>query len=406
MDDVAVEQPTGIVTLLFTDIEGSTRLLSELGPERYRAALAEHRRVVRESCERHGGYEVDYEGDAFFVSFGDAAQAVAAAREARERWRPGRCACGWGCTRAAPARSAEGTRDRRPSRGANHERWPRRAGTALGGDARSRRDLPGCATGEHRVKDLTAPKWIFQLGGESFPPLKTTSNTNLPRPTSSSWAAAREVGEVARADREDARVVTLTGPGGSGKTRLAIESAVERSALQGGRFLGRARSLRDPGLVVPDGRPGPRCKGCSPSTSASKRAAPADRQHRAGDRGRTRPRRRSSRRVPIELVVTSRELLRVRGEQSSTVLPLAVRRRSSCSACVRASPRTTTSGEICRRLDDMPLAVELAAARTKALTPEQILGDSRGGSTSSRGAGTPTRASGRCARRSSGATTC
>ena len=78
-----VEQPSGTVTLVFTDIEGSTRLLQELGRERYQEALAEHRRVVREACARHGGYEVDYEGDSFFYAFQSAGDAVSAVAEAR-----------------------------------------------------------------------------------------------------------------------------------------------------------------------------------------------------------------------------------------------------------------------------------------------------------------------------------
>jgi class 3 adenylate cyclase len=77
-----VEQPTGTVTLVFTDIEGSTRLLSELGRDAYRDALADHRSVVRDAFERFGGYEVDYEGDAFFYAFGSATNAVRAVTEA------------------------------------------------------------------------------------------------------------------------------------------------------------------------------------------------------------------------------------------------------------------------------------------------------------------------------------
>jgi hypothetical protein len=76
-------QPSGTVTLVFTDIEGSTRLLHELGQEAYREALTEHRRVVREAFARHQGYEVDYEGDAFLYAFGSAADAVSAVSEAR-----------------------------------------------------------------------------------------------------------------------------------------------------------------------------------------------------------------------------------------------------------------------------------------------------------------------------------
>jgi len=78
-----VEQPSGTVTFLFSDIEGSTRLLHELGPEQYREALVEHRRVLREAFARHEGYEVDCEGDSFFVAFADASAAVSAALEAQ-----------------------------------------------------------------------------------------------------------------------------------------------------------------------------------------------------------------------------------------------------------------------------------------------------------------------------------
>ena len=78
----AVRQPSGTVTLVFTDIEGSTRLLEELGTDAYREALAAHRRIVREACARHSGYEVDYEGDAFFYAFQSAQQAVNAVSEA------------------------------------------------------------------------------------------------------------------------------------------------------------------------------------------------------------------------------------------------------------------------------------------------------------------------------------
>jgi class 3 adenylate cyclase len=77
-----VEQPSGTVTLVFTDIEGSTQLLSELGQEAYRQALAEHRRIVREAFGCYSGYEVDYEGDAFFYVFASAREAVSAVSEA------------------------------------------------------------------------------------------------------------------------------------------------------------------------------------------------------------------------------------------------------------------------------------------------------------------------------------
>ena len=213
-----MEQPTGIVTLLFTDIEGSTRLLSELGPERYRAALAEHRRVVREACGRYGGYEVDYEGDAFFVSFGDAGQAVAAACEAQRALATGPMRVRMGLHTGSPLV------DPPKYVGMDVHLAARIMSAGHGGQvllSKATRDRVETSElrdlGEHRVKDFDEPVWIFQLGGESFPPLKTISNTNLPRPASSFVGREREVAEVAARIREGARLVTLTGPAGRGR---------------------------------------------------------------------------------------------------------------------------------------------------------------------------------------------
>src|SRR5205823_6266909 len=105
--------------------------------------------------------------------------------------------------------------------------------------------------GEHRLKDFADPVWIFQLGQERFPPLKTISNTNLPRPASSFVGREREVEELVSLMRDDARLVTLTGPGGSGKTRLAIEAAAELvPEFRNGVFWVGLAPLRDPGLVT------------------------------------------------------------------------------------------------------------------------------------------------------------
>jgi hypothetical protein len=109
------ELPTGTVTFLFTDIEGSTKLLHELG-DAYADALAEHRRVLREAFARHGGVEVDTQGDAFFVAFVRVKDALAAAAEADRRSTAVRCAFEWDCTRVSLWRS---TRERsgEPSNG-------------------------------------------------------------------------------------------------------------------------------------------------------------------------------------------------------------------------------------------------------------------------------------------------
>ena len=364
-----------MVTLLFTDIEGSTRLLDELGAERYREALAEHRRVLREAFARHGGYEVDYEGDAFFVAFQEARSGVGAAGEAQTALADGpirvRMALHTGTPILDPPKYV----------GMDVHLAARIMSAGHGGQvllSKATRDLVEAGEvrdlGEHRVKDFDDPVWIFQLGGGAFPPLKTISNTNLPRPASSFVGREREVGEVVSRVREGARLVTLTGPGGSGKTRLAIEAAAELVAeLRGGVFWVGFAPLRDPALVLPaigqavGARDGPAAHigeremlllldnleqviEAAPDLAGLVEACPN-----------------------LRLLITSRELLRVRGEVEYDVMPLSdadavelFRRRSGL-------PASDAVRELCRRLDDMPLAVELAAARAKVLSPEQIL---------------------------------
>src|SRR5215211_8823332 len=95
------ELPSGTVTLLFTDIEGSTRLLHALGPDAYAEALAEHRRLLRQAFAQHGGIEVDTQGDAFFVAFPTAPGAAGAARAGHEALAAGRCGFASACTRAS-----------------------------------------------------------------------------------------------------------------------------------------------------------------------------------------------------------------------------------------------------------------------------------------------------------------
>src|SRR5438445_8840096 len=191
-----VEQPSGTVTLVFTDIEGSTRLLHELGQEGYREALAEQRRIVREAFAGRSGYEVDYEGDAFFYAFASAGDAVRAVEEAKLALASG------------PARIRVGIHTGEPGLDP-----PKYVGLDVHLAARvmsaghGRQVLFSAATaalirapmtelGEHRLKDFAEPVALFQLGSERFPPLKTISNTNLPRPASSFIGWGRELAEV------------------------------------------------------------------------------------------------------------------------------------------------------------------------------------------------------------------
>ena len=163
--------PSGTVTFLFTDIEGSTRLLREMGAHAYAEALAEHRRTLREAVKRHAGAEVDTQGDAFFVAFPTAEGALAAARQAVERLAAGPIRVRIGIHTGTPHLTDEGYV------GTDVHRAARIAAAGHGGQvlvsgataalvrAIELRDL-----GEHRLKDLSALEHIYQLGPADFPP--------------------------------------------------------------------------------------------------------------------------------------------------------------------------------------------------------------------------------------------
>jgi class 3 adenylate cyclase len=179
---VRPDLPSGTVTFLFTDVEGSTRLLHELGAEDYGAALLEHRLILREIFARHGGVEVDTQGDALFIAFPTGPGAVDAAREAQEALRSGPIHVRMGIHTGSPHLSEEGYVGQDVHKGA------RIAAVGYGGQvllSEEARDAAGVAAtdlGEHRLKDFDEAVSIFQLGSMRFPPLKTISNTNLPGP--------------------------------------------------------------------------------------------------------------------------------------------------------------------------------------------------------------------------------
>ena len=244
--------PTGTVTFLFTDVEGSTSLLRELGAEAYADALAEHRRVVREACAAGGGVEVDTQGDAFFVAFPSAPGAASAALAITQALAPGPISLRIGLHTGTPLVTDEGYV------GDDVHFAARVAASGHGGQvllSKSARELvEGLSVtdlGEHRLKDIEGAVAIHQLGEKTFPPLKTISNTNLPRPASSFIGRERERDEVVRELRDGARLLTLTGPGGSGKTRLALEAASELvPAYKAGVFWVGLAALREPSLVT------------------------------------------------------------------------------------------------------------------------------------------------------------
>lgn len=368
--------PTGTLTLLFTDVEGSTRLLKELGEEAYARALAEHRRRLREAFARHGGVEVDTQGDAFFYVFQSAPEALAAAAEAREALAGGPIRVRMGLHTGCPRLAEEGYV------GEDVHKASRIAAAAHGGQVVLSREtrallddaLPLTDLGEHRLKDFEAPVWLYQLGPERFPPLKTISNTNLPRPASSLVGRQREVAEVVNLLRE-ARLLTLTGPGGTGKTRLAIEAASELvPEFRNGVFWVGLAPLRDPALV-PEAIAhtlGSR-DGLAQFIGEREMLLLLDNFEQVVEAAPELPSLLEA--CPhLKILVTSRELLRVRGEVEYPVPPLAEAEAVELfCARSRVDPDPTVA-ELCRRLDHLPLAVELAAARSNLLSPAQILG--------------------------------
>jgi predicted ATPase/class 3 adenylate cyclase len=375
-DTVRRDLPSGTVTFLFTDVEGSTKLLHALGAETYAEKLAEHRRVVREACTAQAGVEVDTQGDAFFVAFPTAPAAVEAALAITEAFASGPITLRIGLHTGTPLLTEEGYV------GEDIHFAARVAASAHGGqvvlseatravvdDRHSLVEL-----GEHRLKDIAEPVAIYQLGEGAFPPLKTISNTNLPRPASSFVGRQREVQEVLARIEEGGRLVTLTGPGGSGKTRLALEAAATLvPEYKAGVFWVGLASLRDAALVS--------------ETIAQTLGAKDGLAEHIGEREllllldnleqviEAAPELSSLlQRCPnLTLLVTSRELLRVQGEIDYPVPPLAETEAVSLF-CERAQTKPSEEiAELCRRLDNLPLAVELAAARANALSPAQIL---------------------------------
>jgi predicted ATPase len=377
---VRPELPCGTVTFLFTDVEASTKLLHELGAKDYADALAEHRRLIREACAEQGGVEVDTQGDAFFFAFPTAPGALDAASSLTDALAAGSIQVRVGLHTGTPLLSEEGYV------GDDVHRAARIAACGHGGQV-----LVSSATerlvdvelrdlGDHRFKDLTAPERVFQLGSGDFPPLKTLHQTNLPVPQTPFLGREKELGEVlSLLGREDVRLVTLTGPGGTGKTRLATQAAgaLAESYPHGVWWVPLA-PFRAPELVL---EAAAQVLGAKDDLTAHIEAKEmlllfdnfeqvVEAAGGLSDLLGSCPK--------LELLVTSREPLRLSGEHEYPVPPL-VHEEGVGFFLARAraiQPDFEANGpvsEICSRLDDLPLALELAASRVKALSPEQIL---------------------------------
>ncbi|MET0939473.1 MAG: adenylate/guanylate cyclase domain-containing protein, partial [Gaiellaceae bacterium] len=375
-----VELPSGTVTFLFTDVEGSTRLLHEHG-DRYADLLAEHRAALRDAFTRHDGVEVDTQGDAFFVAFSRATDAVSAAGEARDALAAGSIRIRMGLHTGEPLLTDEGYV------GMDVHRAARIAAAAHGGQIvvseATRRLMDADAgvrdLGEHRLKDLVHAERLYQLGDGDFPPLRTLDATNLPLASSPLVGREREVEELVAMLSNGTRLLTLTGPGGTGKTRLALQVAAELVGTQrDGVFWVPLVGLADPELLdseiartigAPDDLAGflrgkqlvllldnfEHLLDAAPGVSAVLGAG-----------------------TGVRALVTSRAPLRVAGEQEYRLEPLPVTEAAAlfaerARAVGREVELDSTVEAICRRLDGLPLAVELAAARTKLLAPARLL---------------------------------
>jgi predicted ATPase/class 3 adenylate cyclase len=386
---VREDLPSGLVTFLFTDIEGSTNALHELGAERYATALDDHRRAVRAAFVHHGGVEVDTQGDAFFVAFTSAPGAVAAAAEAQRALAAGKLRVRMGLHTGEPLRTAEGYVGVDVHRAARIAAAGHGRQVLLSAETRAHVDGEGLRDlGVHRLKDLTAPERIWQLGDERFPPLKTLYRAKLPVPATPFLGRDTELREVvALLEREDARIVTLTGPGGTGKTRLALQAAAEASdAFPGGLTWVPLAPLREPGPVLETianaldlraeaGRPlaetlvehlaGTRCLVLIDNVEHLLPEVASDIATVAAPPG-------------TKVLVTSRERLQLQGEHVWAVPPLVsgdgVELFTARAKALDASfSETPAVAALCDRLDNLPLALELAAARTPLFTPEQLL---------------------------------
>lgn len=369
--------PSGTVTFLFTDVEGSTQLLDRLGAEGYAASLADHGVALRNVFAARGGVEVDSQGDSFFFAFARAQDAVAAAREAQSMLAEGPIRVRMGVHTGEPLVTDDGYV------GMDVHRAARIAAAGHGGQV-----LLSQAThhlvaqeglvdlGEHRLKDLMRPERIYQLGSAPFPPLRSLNRSSLPEaahPLVGRMTEQRELIELIR----ECRLVTITGAGGTGKTRLALQLAGDMTEdFPDGVFFISLGSVSDPGLVRPItletigvGETG---------TVAGKRAllvvdnvehllgaAPTLAAFAGSPSG---PTILATSRTPLHLSMEFEYPLDPLPPESAAEMFLDRARMVGR----RVEPSGTVD-EICRLLDGLPLALELAAARLKLLDPPSLL---------------------------------
>jgi len=395
--------PTGTVTLVFADVEGSTRLLNLLG-ERFAPARARMRELVREAARAHDGAEVDWAGDGVFLAFARARDAVAAAAQIHrsldaEPWPDDEAhRLRIGVHTGEPELGDEGYV------GIDVVIAARICGASHGEQvvvSQATRDVSGETPvadgsyrplGRHRLKDVAAAVQLFQLVApglrEDFPPLKTLTATSLPalhhRLVGREDALARVEGLL---DEQRARLVTITGPGGAGKSRLALEVA-GRAALDRPVHLVGLAPITDAELV--------------PSTIARvlgvREAGGRDVLDAIGDRlegtgallyldnfehlgaASVYVAAMLDRAPDLQVLTTSRAPLRLSTEHVLPLAPLSIEAASTlfmelaaARGVILEENAVASVHEICRRLDGLPLAIELVAARLAVLPPAEIV---------------------------------
>jgi predicted ATPase/class 3 adenylate cyclase len=373
--------PSGFVTFMFTDIEGSTRLHQKLS-DRFVALIAEHDGLLSEAVATHGGVVLKSMGDGLFAVFDDVSRAVLAAAHIQQivAEHP------WPDLVDVRVRIGLHAGDAQPQ-GHDYVALPvhqaaRVCAAAHGGqvvitDDVSRHlgiDIEKLDLGEHRLKDFPQPVALWQLGSTQFPPLRTISATNLPRPVSAFVGRADEVAQVVELIKDRSRLVTLTGPGGSGKTRLAIEAATELVGhFKAGVLWVDLKQLRDATQVM--------------ATIAATLGSQTGLEEHIADRDLLMLLDNIEQVISVapalvsliegcpnlRLLLTSRERLQVRGEVGFSVAPLA-ESDAVTLFCERSGVRPSEDvRRLCLALDRLPLGIELAAARARVLTAGQIL---------------------------------
>jgi predicted ATPase/class 3 adenylate cyclase len=400
------ELPSGIVTLLFSDIEGSTRLLRRAGSDVYADLLALHQRLLDEAFDRFNGFRLGSEGDSLFAAFASAIDAAAAASEGQ------RALAEHPWPEESEIRVRMGLHSGEPRLiggsyvGLDVHHAARVMAAGHGGQVLLSeatrvlieerfevRDL-----GDHRLKDLSGTQRLYQLLIEGlqadFPPLNTLGNrpTNLPAQPNAFIGRERELEEIGELlERDDVRLVTVTGTGGAGKTRLALQVAASViDAFDDGVFAVSLEPLRDWELVVPtiartlglreqSGEPGietltdylqdkrmllvldnlEQVIGVAPVLGGLLAAASG-----------------------LKVLATSRTPLRLSGERMYALRPLTVgesvrlfgeRAQAALAEFAVTDENQEAVTEICVRLEGLPLAIELAAPRVRTLTLAALL---------------------------------